>query len=66
MGLSRKSFLGKALELNIEERDEPTLSAETLAIKNGARFIRTHEVKKTIYASKINRFLDNPELLQNV
>ncbi|MEK6553040.1 MAG: dihydropteroate synthase [Bacteroidota bacterium] len=66
VGLSRKSFIGKALELNIEERDEPTLSAETLAIKNGARFIRTHEVKKTIYASKINRFLDNPELLQNV
>ena len=66
VGLSRKSFLGKALELNIEERDESTLIAETLAIKNGARFIRTHEVKKTIYASKINSFLDNPELLQNV
>jgi len=66
VGLSRKSFIGKALELNMEERDEPTLSAETLAIKNGARFIRTHEVKKTKYASKLNRFLDNPELLQNV
>ena len=66
VGLSRKSFLGKALDLKIDERGDSTLITETLAIKNGARFIRTHEVNKTIYASKLNRFLDNPELLQNV
>ncbi|MEJ5350082.1 MAG: dihydropteroate synthase [Melioribacteraceae bacterium] len=66
IGVSRKSFLGKALNLSIDERDDPTLAAETLAIKNGARFIRTHNVKKAKYASLINLFTEKPELLQNV
>lgn len=66
VGLSRKSFLGKPLNLNAGEREEPTLAAETIAIKNGARIIRTHEVKKTVIASKINFFIENPESLTNV
>ena len=66
IGVSRKSFLGKALNLTIHERDDPTLVAETLAIKNGARFIRTHNVKKAKYSSLINLFTEKPELLQNV
>ncbi len=66
IGVSRKSFLGKALNIAIDERDDPTLVAETLAIKNGARFIRTHNVKKSKYASLINLFIEKPELLQNV
>ena len=65
-GLSKKSFLGKALNLKVDERDEPTLVAETLAIKNGVRIIRTHDVKKAMFASKINDFIENPESLINV
>lgn len=66
VGLSRKSFLGKALNIDIEERQNPTLIAESLAIKNGARFIRTHEVKNAVLASRLNNFIENPELLKNV
>lgn len=66
IGLSKKSFLGKALNISIDERDDPTLIAETLAIKNGARFIRTHNVKKARYAIELNKYFDNPELLINV
>ncbi|MEG8947375.1 dihydropteroate synthase [Rosettibacter firmus] len=66
IGLSRKSFLGKALNLGIDEREEATLIAETIAIQNGARFIRTHNVKNARYASLINQFIDKPELLNNV
>ncbi len=66
VGVSRKSFLGKALQLNIEERDDPTLAAETIAIKNGARIIRTHNVKKTVYSSLVTKYLENPEELFNV
>ncbi len=66
VGLSKKSFLGKAFDLKIDERENHTLIAETLAIKNGARFIRTHNVKNAVTAVKLNAFLDNPELLQNV
>jgi dihydropteroate synthase len=66
VGLSRKSFIGKAFNLSVEERENPTLAAETLAIKNGAKIIRTHGVKKTLYASKINFFIENPDTLNNV
>lgn len=66
VGLSKKSFLGKALNLNVDEREEPTLIAETIAIKNGARFIRTHNVKKAKYAIELTKFFNNPELLSNV
>lgn len=52
VGLSRKSFLGKSLDLQLENRKEATLAAETLAIKNGANLIRTHEVEQTLIASK--------------
>lgn len=53
IGLSRKSFLGKSLNLEINERSEATLIAETLAIKNGVDIIRTHEVKQTLTAVKV-------------
>ncbi len=66
IGLSKKTFLGKPLDLNVDERSEPTLAAETLAIKNGARIIRTHDVKNAAFASKINYFIENPESLNNV
>jgi dihydropteroate synthase len=45
IGLSRKSFIGKILDLDIENRDIPTSMLEVLAIKNGARIIRTHNVE---------------------
>lgn len=66
IGISKKSFLGKSLNLNIDEREKPTLVAETVAIKNGARFIRTHDVINALHAIKLNSFIDNPELVQNV
>jgi len=53
VGLSRKSFLGKSLDLEVDERSEATLIAETIAIKNGADIIRTHDVKQTISSVKI-------------
>ncbi len=66
VGLSNKSFLGKALEISIEDRIVPTVISETIAIKNGAKFIRTHNVKQAVFASKLNNFIDNPEQLDNV
>lgn len=66
VGVSKKSFLGKSLDLKIDERVNSTIIAETLSIKNGARLIRTHEVKNTLQAIKINSFIDNPELVDNV
>lgn len=45
IGLSRKSFIGKTLELGIEERDLPSSILETVSILNSARIIRTHNVR---------------------
>lgn len=45
VGVSRKSFLGKSLNLSVTERDNATAITEALALKNGARIIRTHNVK---------------------
>ncbi len=66
IGVSKKSFLGKALNLPIGEREEPTLVAEALSIKNGARIIRTHNVKKAYQALQITQFIEYPELVINV
>ena len=61
IGLSRKSFLGKSLDLKIDERENATIIAETIALKNGARFIRTHDIFNAVQAVRINRIIDNPE-----
>lgn len=44
IGLSRKSFLGKLLGLDVDNRDIPSAIFETLSVNNGARLIRTHNV----------------------
>jgi len=48
IGVSRKSFIGKALDLDIEERDVPTSILESLALVKGARIIRTHNVRNAV------------------
>lgn len=50
VGVSRKSFLGKLLDLQIEERETATVITEAMALVNGADIIRTHNTK---YASQL-------------
>ena len=45
VGPSRKSFIGDALGLPPNEREEGTAAAVTAAIFNGARILRVHDVK---------------------
>jgi len=45
VGLSRKSMIGKVLDLPVEERLEGTAAAAAVAIRNGADIIRVHDVK---------------------
>jgi dihydropteroate synthase len=56
VGLSRKSFLGKILDLDIHERDTATSVAETIAMINGASIIRTHNVTNAVNARKLLNF----------
>jgi len=46
VGLSRKSFLGKILDLPAEDRLEGTIVANAVAILGGAGIIRVHDVKE--------------------
>ena len=45
IGVSRKSFIGKSLDLKVSERDIPSSMMESLSVSKGARIIRTHNVK---------------------
>jgi dihydropteroate synthase len=57
-GVSRKSFIGRALAQNgkdapVEARAWGTLSAEVIAAMNGAHIIRTHDVKAAVDVLRI-------------
>ncbi len=45
VGPSRKSFIGKTLDLPVQERVEGTAAAVSLSIAGGADFVRVHDVK---------------------
>jgi dihydropteroate synthase len=47
VGPSRKSFIGKILDLPVEERLEGSLAALAVAIMNGANIVRVHDVKQS-------------------
>lgn len=53
IGLSRKSFIGKTLELEVDQRDIPTTVLEAVAVMNSARIIRTHNVKLAVQSRKL-------------
>ena len=60
VGVSRKSFIGKVLgAASADERLSGSLAAAVVAVMNGARIIRAHDVKATVDALKItNAIID--------
>ena len=53
IGPSRKSFIGKILDLPVSRRLEGTLAAVVSSIINGADIVRVHDVKECSLAIKI-------------
>ena len=58
VGMSRKSFIGRALardgkDASVADRQFGTLAAETVAILKGAQIIRTHDVRACVDAVRI-------------
>jgi dihydropteroate synthase len=47
LGTSRKSFIGKILNTEVENRLEGTLSSIAIGVLNGAHIIRCHDVPQT-------------------
>lgn len=53
LGTSRKSFIGKLLNLPANERLEGTLASISIAIQNGADIVRVHDVKESKRAARV-------------
>ena len=58
VGLSKKSFIGDKLQLELNQRLEATLAALYKAYQGGARWFRVHDVAPT------RRFLDAVTMLE--
>ena len=53
IGVSRKSYIGKILNTDVNERLEGTLSSNVISMLNGAVIFRVHDVKENFKALKI-------------
>ncbi len=52
-GASRKSMIGNALDLPVDQRLEGTIALSVLACMKGAMFVRVHDVKENYRAVKM-------------
>lgn len=53
VGVSRKSIIGKLLNVTVEERLAGSLALASVAVWQGAKLIRTHDVRETYQAVNI-------------
>jgi dihydropteroate synthase len=53
VGASRKGFIGKVLDLGVDERLEGSLACAAVAAWNGARIVRVHDVLETVRVVKM-------------
>ena len=53
LGVSRKSFIGKLLGADVNERLPASLACATLAVESGVQIIRTHDVAETVQAVRM-------------
>ncbi|MEW6429457.1 MAG: dihydropteroate synthase [Thermodesulfobacteriota bacterium] len=53
IGHSRKSFIGKVLDLGIDERDEATALLSAYSALQGAAIFRVHDVRRTVLALRM-------------
>ncbi|MGD0252330.1 MAG: dihydropteroate synthase [Verrucomicrobiota bacterium] len=53
LGVSRKSFIGKLLGGQLNERLPASLASASLAIAGGVQIIRTHDVAETVQAARM-------------
>jgi dihydropteroate synthase len=61
VGLSRKAMLGKLLGRPVEQRLAGSLALATLAVANGARIVRCHDVAETVDAVRVAWAASNGE-----
>lgn len=53
LGASRKSMIGKALNLPVSEREEGTIATSVIGAIKGCQFVRVHDVEKNVRALRM-------------
>lgn len=53
IGVSRKSIIGAMLDVSVDERLAGSLALASLAVWQGAKIIRSHDVRETVQAIKL-------------
>ncbi|MEW6380981.1 MAG: dihydropteroate synthase [bacterium] len=61
LGPSRKSFIGKVLDLPVEDRIEGTAAAVAAGIMNGAHLVRVHDVKAMVRVARMMDAILEPQ-----
>lgn len=55
LGTSRKSVIGRVLDLDVKEREEGTLATTVMAVMKGYQHVRVHDVQKNKRAIAMTR-----------
>ena len=61
VGISRKSFIGKILNLPPQERTEGTIASAVLSVLKGAHILRVHDVEKVKRAIAVTEAIMNED-----
>jgi len=62
LGTSRKSMIGLALDLPVEERLEGTLATTVMAVMAGWNFVRVHDIKENARVVKMTEAIINSRI----
>jgi dihydropteroate synthase len=57
VGTSRKGFIGRALGLDVDQRDEGTAATVTWAVERGVRIVRVHAVRAMVRVVRMTEAL---------
>jgi dihydropteroate synthase len=61
VGVSRKSIIGDMLKVDVQERLAGSLALASIAVWQGAKLIRTHDVRETAQAVKLTQHVQQVE-----
>ena len=66
LGTSRKSFIGKVLDLPVDQREEGTAASISCAILHGAHIVRVHDVAKMAQVAKLTDAIQQAPAYRNL
>ena len=61
LGTSRKSMIGKTLDLPVDQRVEGTIATTVMGIMSGCEFVRVHDIKENLRAARMTDAIINSE-----